>query len=120
MFLAAVYLLRLSKRWPRVPDDPAIGRAFGWTNAIQWIAVAIAAFSFAKLHIDAYVISAIAAMVGLHLLSPRAALSLSAALCDGKPVGGVGLSQRFLRPAFRIGLGGIEEEAVVGSQHVWQ
>jgi hypothetical protein len=67
LFLSALYLLRESKRWPRVPNDPAIGRAFGWINAIQWIAVAVVAFSFAKLHIDAYVISAITAIIGLHM-----------------------------------------------------
>jgi len=67
LFLTAFYLLRQSKRWPRVPDDPAVRRAFGWINAIQWIAVAIVAFSFSKLHVDAYVISAIAAIIGLHL-----------------------------------------------------
>jgi hypothetical protein len=44
-----------------------MGRAFGWINAIQWTAVAIVAFSFAKLHIDAYVISAITAIIGSHL-----------------------------------------------------
>ena len=67
LLLAAFNLLRLSKRWPRVPDDPSIGRAFGWINAIQWIAVAVVAFTFAKLHIDAYVISAITAIIGLHM-----------------------------------------------------
>jgi hypothetical protein len=67
LFLAAFYLLRQSRRWPRVPDNPAMGRAFGWINAIQWTAVAIVAFSFAKLHIDAYVISAITAIIGSHL-----------------------------------------------------
>jgi hypothetical protein len=50
-----------------VPDDPGRGRAFGWINAIQWTAVFIVAFSFAKLHIDAYVISAITAIIGLHM-----------------------------------------------------
>jgi hypothetical protein len=64
---AALYLLREAKRWPRVPDDPAIGRAFGWVNAIQWVAVAAVAFGFARLHIDAYVLSAITAIVGLHM-----------------------------------------------------
>ena len=44
-----------------------MGRAFGWVNGIQWIAISIVAFSFAKLHIDAYVLSAIAAIVGLHM-----------------------------------------------------
>jgi hypothetical protein len=67
LLLASAYLLRQAKRWPRVPDDPAMGRAFGWINAIQWTAVAIVAISFAKLHIDAYVISAITAIVGLHM-----------------------------------------------------
>jgi hypothetical protein len=64
---AAQYLLRLAKRWPRVPDDPAMGRAFAWINVIQWISVAVVAITLAKLHLDAYVISAIAAIVGLHL-----------------------------------------------------
>jgi hypothetical protein len=67
LFLTAFYLLRESRRWPRVPDNPARGRAFAWVNAIQWSAVGIVAFSFAKLHIDAYVISAITAIVGLHM-----------------------------------------------------
>jgi hypothetical protein len=67
LFLTAFYLLRQAKRWPRVPDDPAIGRAFGWINAIQWIAVGAVAFTFARLHIDAYATSAITAIVGLHL-----------------------------------------------------
>jgi hypothetical protein len=43
LVLAALGLLRTAKRWPRVPDDPAIGRAFGWINAVQWAAVAIVA-----------------------------------------------------------------------------
>ena len=67
LLLASAYLLRQAKRWPRVPNDPAMGRAFGWINAIQWITIAIVAVSFAKLHIDAYVMSAITAIVGLHL-----------------------------------------------------
>jgi uncharacterized membrane protein YccF (DUF307 family) len=68
LLLTGMYLVHLANRWPRVPDDPAISRAFGWINAIQWVAVAAVAFSFAKLHIDAYVMSAITAIVGLHLL----------------------------------------------------
>ena len=67
LLLTALHLLRLAKRWPRVPDDPAMGRAFGWINAIQWIAVAVVAITFAKLHIDAYVMSAITAIIGLHM-----------------------------------------------------
>ena len=67
LLLPALYLMRQSSRWPRVPDDPAMGRAFAWINAIQWVVIAGVAFSFAKLHIDAYVMNAIAAVVGLHL-----------------------------------------------------
>jgi hypothetical protein len=67
LLLPGMYLMRLVNHWPRVPEDPAIGRAFGWINAIQWIAVGAVAFTFAKLHIDAYVMSAITAIVGLHL-----------------------------------------------------
>lgn len=67
LLLASVRLLREAKRWPRVPDDPAVGRAFMWVNAIQWIAISAVAFSFAKLHIDVYVMNAITAIVGLHM-----------------------------------------------------
>lgn len=67
LFLTAFYLMRQAKRWPRMPADPAVGRAFAWINAIQWIAIFAVAWSFAKLHIDAYVISAITAIAGLHL-----------------------------------------------------
>jgi hypothetical protein len=63
----AVWLLRQAKRFPRTPEDPARNRAFNRINAIQWVAVAITAFAFARLHIDAYVMSAITAIVGLHM-----------------------------------------------------
>ena len=68
LLLASAYLLHRAKRRPRVPNDPAMGSAFGWINAIQWIAIAVVAFSFAKLHLNAYVISAITAIIGLHML----------------------------------------------------
>jgi len=67
LLLTAAYLLHRARRWPRVPDDPAIGRAFGWVNAIQWIAIAVIAFTLGKLHLDAYTPSAVAGIVGLHL-----------------------------------------------------
>ena len=63
----AVHLLQKAKRLSSVPEDPATGRAFMRINVIQWIAVAAVAFSFARLHIDAYVMSAITAIVGLHM-----------------------------------------------------
>ena len=67
LILAAVLLFREAKRWPRVPEDPAVGRAFGWINTIQWIAVGAVAFTLARLHLDAYIPSAITAIVGLHM-----------------------------------------------------
>jgi len=67
LLLTAFYLLRQSRRWPRVPDDPAVRRAFAWINAIQWIAVAVVAFSLGRMNLGEYATSAIAAIIGLHL-----------------------------------------------------
>ena len=67
LLLAAVYLFRQAKRWPRVPDDPAVGRAFAWINAIQWISVAVVAYTLTRLNMTAYIPSAITAIVGLHM-----------------------------------------------------
>jgi len=67
LLVACGYVARQAGRWPRVPDDPAMGKAFAWINVIQWTAVAAVAFGFARLHIDAYVMSAITAIVGLHM-----------------------------------------------------
>jgi len=64
---AALQLMSEAKRWPQVPDDPAVGRAFAWINAAEWIAVGVTAFALAKLHLDAYVMCAITAIVGLHM-----------------------------------------------------
>src|SRR5580658_2915930 len=63
----AFFLLRRAKALPRTPQDPAMARAFKWVNIIQWIAVGAVAFTFAHFGIDAYVISAITAIVGLHM-----------------------------------------------------
>ena len=67
LLLAAFWLMRRAKLFPRLPEDKAMGRAFNRINAIQWIAVAIAGFTFARLHIDIYVLSAITAIVGIHM-----------------------------------------------------
>jgi hypothetical protein len=67
LLLTAALLLRQAKRWPRVPNNPAMGRVFGWVNAIQWIAIAITAFTLGRLHRDAYIPSAVAVIVGLHM-----------------------------------------------------
>jgi hypothetical protein len=65
----SLWLLRKAKGLPSEPDDPAKGRVFMRINALQWIAIAVVAFSFAKLHIDVYVMNAIAGIVGLHMFS---------------------------------------------------
>jgi hypothetical protein len=44
-----------------------MARAFKWINIIQWAAVAVVAFAFARFGIDVYVVSAITAIVGLHM-----------------------------------------------------
>jgi hypothetical protein len=65
--LAALYLLRAARRWPRVPDDPAMGRAFKRVNTIQWVAIFVVAFVLARLHLDVYIPTAVAVIVGLHM-----------------------------------------------------
>lgn len=65
--VSALTLLRRAKGLPREADDPKIARAFKWINIVQWAAVAVVAFTFARLEIDAYVMSAITAIVGLHM-----------------------------------------------------
>ena len=62
-----LWLFRQSKRFDRLPEDPAIARTFKTVNAIQWIAVGLVAITFNRLHLDAYALSAITAIVGLHL-----------------------------------------------------
>jgi hypothetical protein len=63
----AIYLRREAKRWPQVPDDPAVSRAFAWINAIQWLAVFVVASLLARLRLYAYIPPAITAIVGLHM-----------------------------------------------------
>jgi len=67
LLLGAFTLIRAASRYPRAPRDAAMWRAFVWINAIQWTAIAVVAFSFARLHIDAFVICAITAIIGLHM-----------------------------------------------------
>ena len=59
--------MRRAKRFPRLPEDRVVSRQFSRINAIQWIAVAIVGFTFARLRIDVYVLSAITAIVGIHM-----------------------------------------------------
>jgi len=67
LLLTAFWLLRRSKQFPKLPEDKVMSRAFNRVNVMQWIAIGIVSFTFARLHIDAYVLSAITAIVGIHL-----------------------------------------------------
>jgi hypothetical protein len=67
LLTTAIWLLRQAKRFPKAPEDPARNRAFNRINAVQWIAIFIVAFAFGRLHLDAYAMSAITVIVGLHL-----------------------------------------------------
>jgi hypothetical protein len=64
---SAAWLYRQGDRFPKTQSDPTRGRTFMWINAIQWIAISIVAFTFARLHLDAFVICAITAIIGLHM-----------------------------------------------------
>jgi len=67
LIIMAIWLFRQARRFPRMPEDPAQSRAFNRINVIQWVAVAVTAFAFARLHYDAYIMCAITAIVGLHM-----------------------------------------------------
>jgi len=67
LLLAAFWLMSQARRYPKAPEDPARDRAFHRINALQWAAVIVVAIVFARLHIDAYVLSAITAIIGIHL-----------------------------------------------------
>jgi hypothetical protein len=66
LFLGGMWIMQQSKRFPKMPDDPAIGRAFTRINMIEWIAAGIVAFTLSRLHLDAYIPAAISAIVGAH------------------------------------------------------
>jgi len=67
LLATATWLLRQAKRFQKLPEDPARGRSFTLINAVQWIVISIAAFVFARLNLEAYLMSAITLIVGLHL-----------------------------------------------------
>jgi hypothetical protein len=67
LLLTAFWLMRRAKLFPKLPENRAMGRQFSRINAIQWIAIAIVGFTFARLHIDVYVLSAITAIIGIHM-----------------------------------------------------
>ncbi len=66
--VAAYNLMRLSTHFTRIPEDPTIGRKFGWINLIQWGSIAILVPTLGKLHLDVYIPTTITVIVGLHML----------------------------------------------------
>lgn len=62
----AAWLIRQSKRYPTVAEDPKIRRTFNLINGAQWLAVAVVVVSFVRLHLDAYIMCGISAIVALH------------------------------------------------------
>jgi len=67
LLMAVFWLFRRSKSFATVPQDAAVNRAFNRINIAQWAAIFVVSFSFNKLHWDDFALSAIAAIVGLHL-----------------------------------------------------
>jgi hypothetical protein len=63
----ALWLRREAKRFPTVAEDPNRDRKFNQINGAQWVAGGIAAFLLARMHLDAYIPCAIAAIVALHM-----------------------------------------------------
>ncbi len=67
LLVGALWLFRRAKLFARLPEDRASTRAFNRINGIQWVAIAVVSFSLARLHLDAYIMCAITAIVGLHV-----------------------------------------------------
>ena len=68
LVVGAEWVKRQARRYPRVADDPAVGRAFGWINAAQWAAGFALYFLLAYLHKTDYFLPGLTAIVGLHFL----------------------------------------------------
>jgi hypothetical protein len=64
----AVHAMRAARHWPREPEDPTIGRKFGWINAGQWAAGFIAYNLLVRFGLGEYFPSVLTAVVGLHFL----------------------------------------------------
>ena len=67
LFPACFWLFRQARRFPSREEDRAVDRTFRRINTAQWIAVGVVAFGFGRLHLEVYIVSAITAIVGLHL-----------------------------------------------------
>ncbi len=67
LLLAAFWLIGQSRRFPKLPENKAVSRAFNRINGAQWVAVFVVCFAFGRLHLEAYMLSAITAIVGIHM-----------------------------------------------------
>jgi hypothetical protein len=67
LILAAVSLIRQSKCWPRVPEDPKVTKAFKIINGIQYLAIGAIVVACNVFHLLPYLMCAITLVVGLHM-----------------------------------------------------
>ena len=67
LLAACRYLSEQAKLWTNIPEDPARNRAFHRINIAQWVVIGILSPAFSHYHLDAYICSAITAVVGIHL-----------------------------------------------------
>jgi hypothetical protein len=63
----ALNLMRHARRFPRVPEDMRVKRMFLWINGAQWLAIFLLLTTLNKLHLEVYDVTAIAAIVGVHV-----------------------------------------------------
>ena len=67
-FIAAIIVLRRrTADFPYEPRNHELGLAFGHINATEWIAIVAVSFVLSYLHLDLYIPSSIAVIVGLHM-----------------------------------------------------
>lgn len=64
---AAFNLMRQAKRFPRVAEDAHRNRMFHWINGGQWVAIFLVCTTLNKMHLEVYDVTAIAAIVAVHL-----------------------------------------------------
>lgn len=64
----SLWVMRQARNLPSVPVNPAVGRAFAWVNAAQWAAGCALWFLLRELRLDAYFLTGLAVIVGLHFL----------------------------------------------------
>lgn len=64
---AALNLMNQARRFPRVTEDARRKRIFHWINGGQYVAMFLVLTTLNKLHLEVYDVTAIAAIVAVHL-----------------------------------------------------